>query len=63
MLKTLHTLFPEQFNCRFFEHFREGIASWSSLLQRRDLKQKIKIMGELNTSSLFPEPFSFKNIH
>ena len=43
-------LLSEPCNCRFFEHFRQGIASWSSLLQRRALKQKIEIMGELNAS-------------
>ena len=40
----------EPFNCRIFGHFREGIASWRSLLQGGYLKQKIEIIGELNVS-------------
>ena len=34
----------------FLKHFHQGIASWSSLLQRRDLKERIGIIGELNAS-------------
>ena len=32
---TLEPLKSEQFNCRFFEHFREGIASWGKLRKLR----------------------------
>ena len=50
LCQVFFTTKAEPFNCRFFEDFREGIASWNSLLQRRTLKQKIEIMGELNAS-------------
>ena len=32
-LQTLTTELPVPFNWRFFSRFREGVASWSSLLQ------------------------------
>ena len=43
-------LMTEPFNCRFFEYFRQAIASRSSLLQRESFNPKIEIMGELNAS-------------
>ena len=52
--------FAEPFNCRIFEYFHESIASGNSLLRRRCLKQKIKIMGELNASQQF-WMFRFQN--